>query len=87
MPRTKITSAFKAPRQVTGQEGSSGKDEAEVLLVTGRRHRKDNSEWGKRMEKELAQIEKRTEAAVKKTARPNINLLSEREVDVGGPCE
>jgi hypothetical protein len=54
MPRTKITSAFKAPRQVTGKEGGSGKDEVEGPLVTGRRHRKDNSEWGKRMEKELA---------------------------------
>jgi hypothetical protein len=80
MPRTKITSAFKVPRQVTGQQGSSGKDEAEVSLVTGRRHRKDNSEWGKRMEKELAQIEKRTEAAVKKTASTKD---CEREADVG----
>jgi hypothetical protein len=53
MPRTKITPAFKAPRLVTGQEGSSGKDEAEVPLVTRRRHRKDNSEWDKRMEKEF----------------------------------
>jgi hypothetical protein len=59
MPRTKITSVFKAPRQVKGQERSSEKDEADVSLVTGRRHRKDNSEWGKRMEKELAKIDKR----------------------------
>jgi hypothetical protein len=81
MPRTKITSAFKAPRQVTGQERSSEKDEADVPLVTGRRHRKDNSEWGKRMEKELAQIDKRTEAAQKKTATPKTKLLSEREAD------
>jgi hypothetical protein len=80
MPRTKITSAFKAPRQVTGHEGRSGKDEAEVPLVTGRRHRKDNSEWGKRMEKELAQIEKRTEAAIKKTAS---TTDSEKEADIG----
>jgi hypothetical protein len=79
MPRTKITSAFKAPRQVTGKEGSSGKDEVEGPLVTGRRHRKDNSEWGKRMEKELAQIERRSEVAVQKTARRHIHLDSERE--------
>jgi hypothetical protein len=52
MPRTKITSAFKAPRKVKGQEISSGKDEADGTVVTGKRHRKDNSEWGKRrMEK------------------------------------
>jgi hypothetical protein len=81
MPRTKITSAFKAPRQVTGHEGRSGKDEAEVPLVTGRRHRKDNSEWGKRMEKELGQIEKRSEVAVQKTARRHIHLDSDRETD------
>ena len=81
MPRTKITSAFKAPRQVTGKEGGSGKDEVEGPLVTGRRHRKDNSEWGKRMEKELAQIEKRSEVAVQKTARRDIYLDSDRETD------
>jgi hypothetical protein len=81
MPRTKITSAFKAPRQVTGKEGGSGKDEVEGPLVTGRRHRKDNSEWGKRMEKELAQIEKRSEVAVQKTARRQIHLDSGRETD------
>jgi hypothetical protein len=82
MPRTKITSAFKAPRQVTGKEGGSGKDEVEGPLVTGRRHRKDNSEWGKRMEKELAQIEKRSEVAVQKTARRQIHLDSGREKDM-----
>jgi hypothetical protein len=63
MPRTKITSAFKAPRKVKEQEISSEKDEADGTVVTGRRHRKDNSEWGKTMEKKLSQIEKRTEAA------------------------
>ncbi len=50
-------------------------------FVTGRRHRKDNSEWGKRMEKELAQIDKRTEAALKQTATSKTKLLSEREAD------
>jgi hypothetical protein len=47
MPRTKITSVFKAPRKFKGQEISSQKDEADGTLVTGRRHRKENS--GKRM--------------------------------------
>jgi hypothetical protein len=37
-----------------------------VDVPIGRGHRKDNSEWGKRIEKELAQIERRKESELQK---------------------
>jgi hypothetical protein len=49
MPPRKLTTPFKAPRQVTKKGTTS----------PGVGHRKDNAEWGKRMERELGQIEKR----------------------------
>jgi hypothetical protein len=71
MPPRRNTLPFKAPRQATDKE------------TTGRGvgHRKDNSEWGKRMEKELAQIDKRKEKKQKEAAIPKTKLLSEREAD------
>jgi hypothetical protein len=65
----------KAPIQAT-EKGST-------ILSVG--HRKDNAEWGKRMEKTLAQMDKRREAEQEKT-RVNpyprgIKLMSEREAD------
>jgi hypothetical protein len=47
MPRTKLTSAFKALKKAKEQETRSGKDGADGYLITGRHHRKDNSQWGK----------------------------------------
>jgi hypothetical protein len=64
---------FKAPRLVP------------TAVVPPRRtgHRKDNAEWGKRMEKELGQIEKRTQAEQNKSTtkeKPKIlKMMSERE--------
>jgi hypothetical protein len=66
---------FKAPRNVA------------VPLVPPRRtgHRKDNAEWGKRMEKELGQIEKRQELEQNKGTTlkgpRHLKMMSEREAD------
>ncbi len=49
MPPRKHTRPFKAPRQAT-EKGTTSQ---------GVGHRKDNAEWGKRMERQLGQIEKR----------------------------
>jgi hypothetical protein len=49
MPPRRDTRPFKAPRQAT-EKGTTSQ---------GVGHRKDNAEWGKRMERQLAQIEKR----------------------------
>ncbi len=49
MPPRKLRTPFKAPRQAT-KKGTTN---------PGVGHRKDNAEWGKRMERELGQIEKR----------------------------
>jgi hypothetical protein len=49
MPPRKHTTPFKAPRQAT-EKGTTR---------VGVGHRKDNAEWGKRMERQLGQIEKR----------------------------
>jgi hypothetical protein len=49
MPPKKLRAPFKAPRQATKKGTTS----------PGVGHRKDNAEWGKRMERELGQIEKR----------------------------
>jgi hypothetical protein len=66
---------FKAPRNVA------------VPLVPPRRtdHRKDNAEWGKRMERELGQIEKRQEleqnnVTTQKGPR-HLKTTSERQAD------
>ncbi len=66
---------FKAPRTVPQP------------VVPPRRtgHRKDNAEWGKRMEKELGQIEKRQGSEPKKVTPLKVPLhlrmMSEREAD------
>ena len=39
MPKTKLTSAFKAPRKAKEQDTRSEKDEAHVPILTGRRNR------------------------------------------------
>ena len=47
-------------------------------------HRKDNSEWGKGMEKELTQIEKKQQAKVQSkpdTVTPSLDLNSDSEED------
>jgi hypothetical protein len=72
-------------RKAKGQQTRLEKDEEDVSLCSGRRHRKDNSEWGKRMEKELGQIEKRKEKEqnkLKTQERPRkFKMLSEREAN------
>ena len=55
MPKTKLTSAFKAPRKAKEQDTRSEKDEAHVPILTGRRNRQDNSQRGKEKGKQLAQ--------------------------------
>ena len=56
---------------------SSSDSEGETQLVSTV-HRKDNSEWGKRMEKELAAIEKR---ALEKTKPGNMEDNHETDID------
>jgi hypothetical protein len=60
---------FTAPRLVTAPQTA---------------HRKDNSAWGKTMEKELAQIEKRQQAKVQSkpdTVTPSLDVNSDSEED------
>ncbi len=65
-------------------------DEEDLVPITKlivRGHRKDNSEWGKRMEKQLGQIEGRQQAkeGVSKPTVipfiPGVKMMSEREAD------
>ncbi len=44
-------------------------------------HRKDNSKWGKEMEKMLGEIEKRSEASVIEVETSAIPLLTARQSD------
>jgi hypothetical protein len=88
---------FKTPRQLKGQSKVKGQqdvvdvsetetqDKETPVRVVG--HRKDNSEWGKRMEKTLAEIEKRQERqteteTIRENPYPNgIYIMSEREAN------
>jgi hypothetical protein len=61
---------FKSPRQARPRKVSKDSDEdetpiAQTLETTKQSyvHRKDNSEWGKRMEKKLGEMDKRREEA------------------------
>jgi hypothetical protein len=65
------TRQFKAPRQAT-EKGTT---------IVGVGHRKDNAEWGKRMEKTLAQMDKRKEAKQTKARVPQLRSLSEQEAN------
>ena len=63
---------FKAPRLAKRQEETKDSDEddrpiAQTLETTKQTHvhRKDNSEWGKRMEKKLGEMDTRKEDAEK----------------------
>jgi hypothetical protein len=63
---------FKAPRLTKRQEEAKDSDEddrpiAQTLETTKQTHvhRKDNSEWGKRMEKKLGEMDTRKEDAEK----------------------
>ncbi len=85
MPRTITDTPFKVPTKAKIKETRLESDEHDVSVSTGIGHRKDNSEWDKRMERQLAQIERRKESeqniSKKKTrqsAIPKRKLLSER---------
>jgi hypothetical protein len=53
------------PKEVTKDSGEGDIPIAQTLETTKQSHvhRKDNSEWGKRLEKELGKMNKRKEAA------------------------
>jgi hypothetical protein len=88
---------FKTPRQLKGHSKAKVQQDVVDVSETDTQdketpvrfvgHRKDNSEWGKRMEKTLAEIEKRQERQTEtETIRDNpypngIYIMSEREAN------
>ncbi len=59
MPKTKVNTPFKAPRTAKDKATKSDRNVDKVSNATVKGHRKDNSEWGKRMERELELIERK----------------------------
>ena len=79
---------FKAPRQAKSKVVTKDSDDGDIpisqtIAKTNQTfvHRKDNSKWGKEMEKKLGEIEKRSEASVKEVETSVIPLLTAMQSD------
>jgi hypothetical protein len=76
---------FKSPRQAKPTKVTKDSDEDETPIAQTLQtikqshvHRKDNSEWGKRMEKKLGEMDKRREEADKPKMTVEVNTEIEK---------